>query len=125
MIALRDLIKENTAESTNELLLFYFTTADCYACIEKATLELIDFKKKISSTQVLAILKGEYFSQSIFQEFPHYLHDQYYSIENEIGFIPTPALIRYNNNVIDDIYLIPIFEDSIGMRKFINKTHLN
>ncbi|WP_422355970.1 hypothetical protein [Roseivirga pacifica] len=111
------LLKQNG--NVDDLLIFYFSLSDCFTCIEKG----MAIRDSLGNGRFksIAVLKGVRFEKAYLSRFSQLIHDEKYLIDDEIGFVQTPSLINYSNQEgIKEIYPIPIFKDSVSLKKFID-----
>ena len=102
-------------------LILYYSAADCNSCLLKA--QEVYFENSISNDwKILGIMKGEAIPRTITKVIDPIYYDSSYQIDDQLGYIPTPSLIKVNSNwQIQDLYIFPIFEDSERLNDFIRK----
>jgi hypothetical protein len=100
-------------------LIMVLSLYDCSSCVTKGVsfLDKYDDHSQFISHRILS---GILFKERLFSEVrDNYIHDEGASIMKELGYFPTPALIDYNVKAgIQDIYMIPVFQDSLGLAQF-------
>lgn len=114
--SLDSILFANEIKSPNAIILYY-ASIDCSSCVHTG----LDFLNGISKTgqTSAAILSGTLYVNGPLSKVPGFIHDEKASIQNDLGYVLTPALIYYDRNTgIKDLYVIPTFKDSIELSIF-------
>lgn len=109
------------------ILILYYTSYDCSSCVHKG-FDFIQETKIVANNIAMPILAGKKsnFSAPHFEYSGKILEDTSSLLHHELGYFPTPVLIRYSiQKGIEKMYFIPTFEDSIYVDQFRNYITLN
>ena len=102
-------------------LIYLAKVSDCSSCTSKAIEVLNSFDSTLINRIAINIGYSDVGGYS--NNFKHSFEDSHGVIQEKLGYFHTPALILYGQRGVISSYLIPTYEDSIGLSRYLNSIY--
>lgn len=104
--------------NVNNCLIFVVRNTDCQSCLELSQ----NFLRKIQNSTEITITSFIIGSSNLLDGRINTVNatiDEQQKLVGQLGYFKTPAMIGYKRTSgISDIYIVPVFEDSLGLGNF-------